>query len=299
MLIKMPEINPPVSKIMTDITKTVYLEIPGTRQDLLQAVRKYRYSTFPVCRANTKILEGIVSRNALVTNPEENQLSLLMSRDTITVSKDDTAKKVAELSIKHKIHRFPVVNDNNELLGIVSISDIVYKVLALSKINFQITSYYDRRVATVWENTPLNVALIILNLSRQNALPVLSSTGRLTGIVTLHDFLNVAEIISKNEQSVISSSGEDQSVSWETAQVIVIGENRLTLPNKSVKEIMITDVITAFIKSTVKDIAKKCRQHKIDQLPVVDAKDRLVGIISSWHLIKAYLDYLNELKPNN
>ena len=63
-----------------------------------------------------------------------NQLSLLMAKDPKTIKSDRTVLECAEAMYEHKLSRLPVIDENsNELIGIVSISDIVSKVLITKK----------------------------------------------------------------------------------------------------------------------------------------------------------------------
>ena len=49
----------------------------------------------------------------------------IMSEPLITVEEDTHLYDVAKKMVKHKIRRLPVVNDNNTLVGIVTVTDII------------------------------------------------------------------------------------------------------------------------------------------------------------------------------
>jgi CBS domain-containing protein len=49
----------------------------------------------------------------------------IMSKPLITVEEDTHLYDVAKKMVKHKIRRLPVVNDNNTLVGIVTVTDII------------------------------------------------------------------------------------------------------------------------------------------------------------------------------
>ncbi len=49
----------------------------------------------------------------------------IMSKPLITVEEDAHLYDVAKKMVKHKIRRLPVVNDNNTLVGIVTVTDII------------------------------------------------------------------------------------------------------------------------------------------------------------------------------
>ena len=53
----------------------------------------------------------------------------LMTAEPIVVKKDNTLKEVLEKMFEHKIERLPVVDDSNELIGLVLQREILKKLL--------------------------------------------------------------------------------------------------------------------------------------------------------------------------
>jgi CBS-domain-containing membrane protein len=49
----------------------------------------------------------------------------VMTKDVITVKKETTIRELAELFATHRISSFPVVDDNGELIGIVTETDLI------------------------------------------------------------------------------------------------------------------------------------------------------------------------------
>ncbi|RLI68845.1 MAG: CBS domain-containing protein, partial [Candidatus Gerdarchaeota archaeon] len=76
--------------------------------------------------------------------------------------------------------------------------------------------------------------------------------------------------------------------SWDSVSTIIVHTKDLTLPNIPVKEIMTKDVITTFSKATISEVAKKMSRMELYQIPVVNAKGDVVGIIRDFDLLKAY-----------
>ena len=64
---------------------------------------------------------SLESPNTLIGN--------LMTPKPFVVKREDTIKHVLDLFFKHNIERLPVVNDNNELIGLVLQQDILKKLL--------------------------------------------------------------------------------------------------------------------------------------------------------------------------
>ncbi|WP_116127210.1 HPP family protein [Lewinella sp. IMCC34183] len=54
--------------------------------------------------------------------------------------------------------------------------------------------------------------------------------------------------------------------------------------NEAVRTIMTTEVVTAYPEQTVGDVARLLLREQLQQLPVVDATGKLVGLITSYDL---------------
>ncbi len=57
--------------------------------------------------------------------------------------------------------------------------------------------------------------------------------------------------------------------------------------NERLSAIMTTDVVTVHRESTLEEVKKLLFEKRIHHIPVVDDDDKLVGIITSWDLIKS------------
>ena len=51
----------------------------------------------------------------------------IMTREVITVKAEDTIDEVVKLILEHGISGVPVINDKNEVVGIISESDLIYR----------------------------------------------------------------------------------------------------------------------------------------------------------------------------
>ena len=288
----------PVSKIMTKKEDVITMDIPGNRDQLLEAIQKTGLSVYPAVKKGTDELIGIVSRSDLFKNPDETQLSLLMVRDVVTLKETDTVLNASKIFIQHVFQRIPIVDtDGVRLKGIVSRDDIVKKVVLPAKINIEIGNYFDKNVSTIWEGTPLPVAAKILRLSHQKGLPVLNDID-MVGIITQNDFLKVAEIWDSMSKSLTGHGAENDSSSWDSESILIIGAKTLTLPrNMKVSDIMESNIEVCYSYSTITDVCRKMVQKKIDQLPVVSPDGSILGIINQKHVITAYVDYIEGKLP--
>jgi len=78
-----------------------------------------------------KKLVGIVTDGDLMIEHErETPIKDFMSENLILVDQNQSIKKTAQILAEHQISGLPVVDDQNDLVGIVTVEDIVYRYLA-------------------------------------------------------------------------------------------------------------------------------------------------------------------------
>lgn len=132
-------------------------------------------------------------------------LSDIMSTDLITVLPNETMDKVQTLFDANPIHHILVVNEQQELKGIIGIQDL--KVLShhLTFYNFKRQDAFNeaflktvraeevmvKDVATLRPTDKVGVAAGIFRENLFHALPVINN-GKAVGIVTTYDLINYA-----------------------------------------------------------------------------------------------------------
>ncbi|MHA2345769.1 MAG: CBS domain-containing protein [Candidatus Hodarchaeales archaeon] len=286
----------PISEIMTHRDDLETMNIPGNRDILLETIQKTGLSVYPVLKKDSNELVGIVSRSDLFKNPDETQLSLLMERDLITLKPSDCAIDAARLFINQVFQRIPIVAEADEktLVGLIAQDDIVRKVVSPANVKSDINKYFNPNVTMMWDETPLNIAAVILRVSHQKGIPIINSSG-MVGFITQNDFLKVAEILDSQSTSRTGHGAENDSSSWDSESVLIIGSKTLTLPqNMKISDIMERKVEVAYTGSTISEVTKKMIQKKIDQMPVVNVSGEILGIIKQRDIIKAYVDHYDQ-----
>ncbi len=71
------------------------------------------------------IIERVVAEQK---NSENTKVSEIMTSPVMTIRTDQDLKEIADLMIKNSFLSLPVVNENDEFLGVVSIYDVVAKL---------------------------------------------------------------------------------------------------------------------------------------------------------------------------
>jgi acetoin utilization protein AcuB len=76
------------------------------------------------------------------------------------------------------------------------------------------------------------------------------------------------------------------------------GDRQDFLDRTSVAQVMTREVISAGAADTVEDAAKTLYRHRIGAVPVVDADDRLLGILTETDVLHAFVEILGGSEPS-
>jgi acetoin utilization protein AcuB len=109
-----------------------------------------------------------------------------MTPNPITITLKEDAKIAFHLLKKHGFRQFPVVKDG-KLIGIVTDRDLR---AALSQPDLTVDDVMTSNPVTILEDATVEEAARIISDRKFNALPVISRTGELIGIITVTDILN-------------------------------------------------------------------------------------------------------------
>lgn len=266
------------------------LKVPGTRNELFELIKKTNQTSFPVLKAGSRKLVGIVTETDIVHNPSETQIALLMTKKPVTTSPTTEISKVIKILLENNFRQLPVV-ENEELVGIVTIGDIISKVLAITSTEKTIENHMTDFVLGIWQETPVLVCQKTMEFAGVEAAIIFDDEAKMTGIITNVDFVKFFEAISSEQRSEMSA-GEGKEGSWDAVSTLIVHKKELTLPKLPVKKMMTKEVVTTFRKATISDVAKKMRKMSFYQMPVVDAKGNVIGMVRDADLLHAYLSEL-------
>lgn len=275
-----------------EVMKTEFARasVPGTRDTVLQIMSEHGKTAIPLVKKDTEELAGIVSRLDLMRKPEEDQLALLMDRNPPVVAQSNDVEDAVRILLDEGIRRLPVVDSKRRLKGMITVHQIIRKVISDQYSEELITPFVQRQVTAVWENTPIQAAYTIMRLASTDVLPVISVKGDLVGIISVSDIMNLSEIVRERRSTSVSAASEGTDWSWDATTVLYITTNELQLPDKPVSEVMVGGIITTFEQATIGEVTKTMRRHDIDQLPVTTATGELCGIIRDKDLMRIIFD---------
>ena len=273
-----------VEEIMSEELIVGY--VPGNIKDALMILAKNNVSGMPILKKDTKTVVGILTRSDIFKNPDEDQLALIMSDDVKYVERDNTIVEAAKILYEHRIHGLPVLNSRKQIVGIISPTDIIKNLP--KKIDEVIEHYFTNIVVPVYHETPINIIMEIINVTRENALPVLNDERKLSGIVTDGDLFKLSHIKESMSQTNMGMGGDEDEWTWEGIRDNVrlhYSTSEVSLPPVPVKELMITNVIKATKNTPVHELAEKMIKNNISHVPVVDSEDRLIGMVTDIDLM--------------
>ncbi|WP_407414806.1 CBS domain-containing protein [Methanobrevibacter sp.] len=189
------------------------------------------------------------------------QIKNLMSEDLITIDKDQNLSDALKLLRKHNVSRLPVTN-HKELVGIISERDIAnklgsskYESMPASRLH--ISSVMVKDVFTVPQTMQLaDVAKLMLD-EGIGSVPVMCE-DEMVGIVSKADFVTLA---------------------------VGIAFDKIT-----VKEIMSKDLTVVSPTERLVHARRLMIEAHVGRLPVVE-DDKLVGMITSKDLMRAFIDF--------
>ncbi|MFW9843282.1 MAG: CBS domain-containing protein [Candidatus Thorarchaeota archaeon] len=270
----------------------ISVSVPGTREDVLHIMAEKQVNGVPVVKKGTKSLVGIVTRTDLLTKADENQLAMLMNRDPDTVTPRTDLKTATKMMIEKNYRRLPVVEKGN-LVGMISIPDILGATLENNEElgSKEIIDYVTREITAVWEQTPLPLTYMIMDMAGKNALVLINEGGGVSGMITVSDYLRLSEVTVEDNIST-TFSGQDSSVEWgwTSKDFLVVTKKLLKLPNIPVSETMTKNIISLSEIATISEFVKTIRTEDIDQVPVLSVTGNLLGMIEDRNLLQLALE---------
>lgn len=114
---------------------------------------------------------------------------------------------------------------------------------------------------------------------------------KVVGVISVSDIVKFMQINIPESDFL---SHEPHSLSMMVAgfikEEISFAREIKKISKSMVKDFMSKDVVSIHPDATLIEVAQKLEGHRIDRLPVIDSRNRLVGIISRTDLLRALLD---------
>lgn len=122
----------PTAKLGEVMSRPVEVATPDQRLAEIDALFATQ-SGLPVVDGEGRCI-GVVSKKdkARASNGLDSTIGEVMSSPAVTLTLEKTVLEAAALMLKHKVHRIPVVNEQQQVIGIVTRTD-VFQALEASK----------------------------------------------------------------------------------------------------------------------------------------------------------------------
>jgi len=121
----------PISQVMTRGIETI--SSAATLEEAGKKMRTHNVGMLPV--VDGEKLVGVVTDRDIVVRavsarlrPEMTRVREVMTKYAITCYEDDDITKASFLMEKNLVHRLPVVNRDEGLVGVISVSDVATKM---------------------------------------------------------------------------------------------------------------------------------------------------------------------------
>ncbi|MFA9416214.1 CBS domain-containing protein [Natrinema sp. HArc-T2] len=279
-----------VADAMTPREDVVTVDLPGTRTDVLEYLQEQSFSSVPVVKETDDGLEyrGLVTRETLIEQPDEDQLVMLMEEDMPTTTAETSLEAVARTMVEEGARRVPVVD--GEFEGIVTVTDVIHAIATGDQeTDATVESYVSEDVNTTYEGAPLPVAERGLSYANVPYTVALDDDGRMSGILTEVDIIDVARIVEGEESTGDNFGDQDDDWSWEGIKAVgsrYLPTRDIEIPTGPVQEFMSDDVVTVAVSTSVQEAAQRMISNDIEQIPLVTGED-LVGIVRDIDLLEA------------
>jgi CBS domain-containing protein len=120
-----------VSRVMT--RKVEVVRPDATIQEAAQKMKDIDVGSLPVCDG-TKLQGMVTDRDMTLRavaegrNPRETRVRDVMTADVVYGRTGQDIKEIAETMASHQIRRLPIVDEHNDLVGIVALGDLAVDV---------------------------------------------------------------------------------------------------------------------------------------------------------------------------
>ncbi|MFH1086276.1 MAG: CBS domain-containing protein [Chloroflexota bacterium] len=158
-----------------------------TMRDLKELLRTKRISGVPVLERGA--LVGMISIENLIRALEKGETDATvganMTRNVVTVRADDTVVSAVNLFARYRYGRFPVVDADSRLVGILTKGDIVRGLLSRMEVQWHTEELRRYRASHIFEDIESDQTALILRYS-----------------VKAHDFVHGGEASSKIKRAL-------------------------------------------------------------------------------------------------
>ena len=190
-----------VADIYTEFSQTNYLMLDDTVEDYRKMNHKTGNSRFPVINHSNRLV-GIVTAKDVIGKSDHIVIERVMTRNPSITKLHASVASVAHSMIWNGLEMLPVVQDNMELIGIISRQDVM-KAMQLAQRQPQVGNTFEDDVAE-----SLNIVEMDTQLSKFQ----FKVTPQMTNNLGMLSFGVLCEVVSVASKEFISRSQRRNAV---------------------------------------------------------------------------------------
>ncbi len=276
----------PVSDIMT--RKPTSYHAPSTVDELVGIFIKKNVTGFPITDSNGRYI-GMVSRRDIFDNTGETQTAMLMRKAKAVKESDPIQVAAAEIVSQRRRH-VAVVDDQGYLKGILTPQNFM-DILIQNYKSVPVSRFLASKVVPIYDRMPVSVVPEISRITGIYTYPVLKSGGIFAGLVTDRDIFERAKVSTETIVSEFNISSDEDPWTWDGVRNLmpyIMFRSHVKLPETEISDIMIKNPSTVFVTDTVERVATIMKKGNFNQVPVIETREKLSGIIYDVDLMGAF-----------
>jgi CBS domain-containing protein len=280
----MPEKTGDLWWLFTRQTVSVTQDESVLNAAVLMQRRNFRH--LPVIRESVHRLTGVLSAQdvidslSLAIGPYTSSLEIvksleiplyrIMSPHPIVAEKGDGLSEVVKKLVIHNIGALPVVDEMGLVQGIITLRDLVGLLGTGSEpIGVKVSELATIQLSTINPSSSLADAVHLMSQNRIRRLPILSDPSKPpVGMLTNKDILRLLARLSSSKEVLENNPGFRTRIS----------------------EVMTRDVISVEKDDDIRVAASRMMIFGIGGLSVLDASERMVGLVTERDLIKKLVE---------
>ena len=224
---------------------------------------------------------GIVTERDINKFLEENKTAYaineipikhVMQKNIITIvnGTEDHFEQCAARMETFKIGAVILINDNGELTGIISKTDLTKSFANVFGGKYLVKNFMNKKIVTCRRSDSLKFALSLMNKNQISRLIVTDENGYPVGLISTNTLLTHSDYFTK---------GNTRSRDY----LLPINGEKLT-----VDDLLTDELLTINEEEDLAVAASKMIKNKIGGIPVVSSENNLVGIVSKTDVVRAF-----------
>ena len=189
---------------------------------------------------------------------------------TITDNMEDNFDQCAARMETFKIGSVVLVNDNGEMIGIVSRTNLTKSYASVFGGKYLVKNFMSKKVVTCRRSDSLKFALSLMNKNQISRLVVTDENGYPVGLISTNTLLRHSDYFTK---------GNTRSRDY----LLPINGEKFT-----VDDLLTDELLTINEEDDLAIAASKMIKNQVSGIPVVDSNHNLIGIVSKTDVVRAF-----------